>query len=77
MILIPVKNLKEAKQRLSPVLDQSARTELAQAMLHDVVDALAFWPNRPEIAVVSLRFLCLVAGGQIRIRSHRRPQKQR
>ena len=53
MILIPVKNLKEAKQRLSPVLDQSARTELAQAMLHDVINALASWPNRPEIAVVS------------------------
>jgi 2-phospho-L-lactate guanylyltransferase len=53
MILVPVKNLKIAKQRLSPVLDQAARTELAQAMLHDVVDALASWPNRPEVAVVS------------------------
>ena len=53
MILIPVKNLKEAKQRLAPVLDQSARTELAQAMLHDVLHALASWSNRPEVAVVS------------------------
>ena len=40
MILIPVKNLSNAKQRLAPVLDQSARTELAHAMLLDVVDAV-------------------------------------
>ena len=30
MILIPVKNLSAAKQRLAAVLDQPARTELAQ-----------------------------------------------
>jgi 2-phospho-L-lactate/phosphoenolpyruvate guanylyltransferase len=53
MILVPVKNLKQAKQRLAPVLDQAARTELAQAMLHDVVDALASWQKRPEVAIVS------------------------
>jgi 2-phospho-L-lactate/phosphoenolpyruvate guanylyltransferase len=53
MILVPVKNLKQAKQRLAPVLDQAARTELAQAMLHDVVDALASWQSRPEVAIVS------------------------
>jgi 2-phospho-L-lactate guanylyltransferase len=53
MILVPVKNLKQAKQRLAPVLDQAARTELAQAMLQDVLGALAAWRNRPEIAVVS------------------------
>lgn len=53
MILIPVKKLKQAKQRLAPVLDQAARTELAQAMLHDVVDALASWQSRPEVAIVS------------------------
>ena len=53
MILIPVKNLKEAKQRLASVLPQSARTELAQAMLQDVVDAIASWPRHPEIAIVS------------------------
>jgi 2-phospho-L-lactate guanylyltransferase len=41
MILIPVKNLWNAKQRLAKVLDQSIRTELAQAMLADVLEAVA------------------------------------
>jgi 2-phospho-L-lactate guanylyltransferase len=53
VILIPVKNLLLAKQRLSAVLDQPARTELAQAMLHDVVSALAAWPRRPACALVT------------------------
>ena len=53
MILIPVKNLSSAKQRLATVLDQPARTELAQAMLHDVVTALAAWPRRPACALVT------------------------
>jgi 2-phospho-L-lactate guanylyltransferase len=53
MILIPVKNLKEAKQRLASVLSQPERTELARAMLQDVVEALASWERRPEVAIVS------------------------
>jgi 2-phospho-L-lactate guanylyltransferase len=53
MILVPVKNLKDAKQRLASILDQPERTELARAMLHDVVDALASWEKRPEVAIVS------------------------
>lgn len=53
MILIPVKNLSGAKQRLAAVLDQSARTELAQTMLLDVVTALAAWPRRPACALVT------------------------
>lgn len=53
MILIPVKNLSTAKQRLAAVLDQPARTELAQAMLHDVVAALAGWSRRPACALVT------------------------
>jgi len=48
-----VKNLSSAKQRLSPVLDQLARTELAQAMLHDVLTVLHRWNDRPPVAVVS------------------------
>lgn len=40
MILIPVKNLANAKQRLGGVLDQSVRTELACAMLTDVLQAV-------------------------------------
>jgi 2-phospho-L-lactate guanylyltransferase len=53
VILIPVKNLSAAKQRLAAVLDQPARTELAQTMLHDVVTAIAAWPRRPACALVT------------------------
>ena len=53
MILVPVKNLAAAKQRLAAVLDQPARTELAQAMLHDVAATLAAWPRRPACALVT------------------------
>jgi 2-phospho-L-lactate/phosphoenolpyruvate guanylyltransferase len=53
MILVPVKNLKQAKQRLAPVLDQASRTMLAQAMLQDVLETLGSWTNRPDVAVVS------------------------
>ena len=53
MILVPVKNLKEAKQRLASVLSQPERTELARAMLEDVAEALASWDKRPEVAIVS------------------------
>jgi len=53
MILIPVKNLSTAKQRLASLLSQSTRTELAQAMLLDVLDALAAWANCPEVSIVT------------------------
>jgi 2-phospho-L-lactate/phosphoenolpyruvate guanylyltransferase len=53
MILIPVKNLKHAKQRLALVLDQSARTQLAQAMLTDVLETINSWPNRPRVSLVT------------------------
>jgi 2-phospho-L-lactate guanylyltransferase len=53
VILVPVKNLSSAKQRLAPVLDQPARTQLAQAMLHDVVATLAAWPRQPACALVT------------------------
>jgi 2-phospho-L-lactate/phosphoenolpyruvate guanylyltransferase len=53
VILVPVKDLSAAKQRLAAVLDQPARTELAQAMLHDVVATLAAWPRRPACALVT------------------------
>ena len=53
MILIPVKNLSAAKQRLAAVMDQASRTELAQAMLHDVVATLAAWPRRGDCALVT------------------------
>jgi 2-phospho-L-lactate guanylyltransferase len=41
MILVPVKDLANAKQRLAEVLEQSSRTELAHAMLTDVLEAIA------------------------------------
>jgi 2-phospho-L-lactate guanylyltransferase len=53
VILVPVKNLSGAKQRLAAVLDQPARTALAQAMLHDVLAAIASWARRPACAIVT------------------------
>jgi 2-phospho-L-lactate guanylyltransferase len=53
VILIPVKNLAAAKQRLAAMLDQPARTELARTMLHDVVTALAAWSARPACSLVT------------------------
>ncbi len=53
MILIPVKNLSTAKQRLASVLDQTLRTELAQAMLFDVLDELASWKKCPAVGLVT------------------------
>ena len=59
MILVPVKNLSWAKQRLAPLLHQAARTQLAQAMLWDVLEILGRWSRRPEVAVVSCDPLAL------------------
>lgn len=53
MILVPVKNLSGAKQRLASVLDQATRTDLAQTMLLDVLESLASWADRPEVALVT------------------------
>jgi 2-phospho-L-lactate/phosphoenolpyruvate guanylyltransferase len=53
MILVPVKNLAGAKQRLAAILDQPSRTELAQAMLLDVLETLANWPQHPEVGIVT------------------------
>jgi 2-phospho-L-lactate/phosphoenolpyruvate guanylyltransferase len=53
MILVPVKNLVDAKQRLSSILNPEERLALAQAMCEDVLHALACWPSRPAVAVVT------------------------
>jgi 2-phospho-L-lactate guanylyltransferase len=53
VILIPVKNLSSAKQRLARILDQPARTELAQAMLHDVIAVVIAWPRHPPCSLVT------------------------
>lgn len=53
MILVPVKHLANAKQRLAAVLDQPARTELAHAMLFDVLETLGTWAGRPGVSLVT------------------------
>jgi 2-phospho-L-lactate guanylyltransferase len=53
MILVPVKNLSGAKQRLAALFDQPTRTELAQAMLFDVLETLDKWADRPEVSIVT------------------------
>lgn len=53
MILVPIKDTASAKQRLSAVLDQASRTELARAMLHDVLTALHNWKTATPVAVVT------------------------
>jgi 2-phospho-L-lactate guanylyltransferase len=64
VILVPVKNLSSAKQRLSAVLDQPARTALAQAMLHDVLTALHGWKDRPPVALVTGDPYAVKLGGE-------------
>ena len=54
MILVPVKNTSSAKQRLAAVLDQPSRTQLAQAMLHDVLSTLHDWTARRETGRLSV-----------------------
>ena len=51
MILVPVKSLANAKQRLASLLDASARTKLAQAMLFDVLETLAACSARTEVGL--------------------------
>ncbi len=53
MILIPVKEQRNAKQRLSGVLDADERVALAQAMLEDVLDAVAATAPRPAVSLVT------------------------
>lgn len=62
MILVPVKDLSKAKQRLSAVLSAEERFELAQVMCRDVLETLANWKKRPAVAVVtSDSFACDLA----------------
>jgi 2-phospho-L-lactate guanylyltransferase len=63
VILLPVKNLANAKQRLAPVLEQQARTELAKAMLSDVVEALAAYAG-DEVAIATSDPFAIELAGQ-------------
>lgn len=53
MILVPIKNTAFAKQRLAGILDQPARTQLAQAMLTDVLTTLHGWKGGPKVGIVT------------------------
>jgi len=53
VILVPIKDTASAKQRLASILDQPARTQLAQAMLTDVLTTLHEWKNRPKVGIVT------------------------
>ena len=52
-LLIPVKSLSHAKQRLAPCLTQAQRTALAEAMLADVFAAAAEVRGVDRVCVVS------------------------
>jgi 2-phospho-L-lactate guanylyltransferase len=53
MILVPVKRLETAKQRLSPLLTRVERSALAQAMLQDVLSALDACQHRDHVALIT------------------------
>src|SRR5438067_1132634 len=53
MILVPVKNLENAKERLSSMLTRGERRTLAEAMLEDVLGALAGDGRQIKVAVVT------------------------
>ncbi len=53
MILVPIKNLSDAKQRLSAILTPEERFALARAMCEDVLHTLARWAKRPPVSVVT------------------------
>ena len=52
-LLIPVKNLSHAKQRLGEALDQEHRSLLAEAMLRDVLTAAAGVADRLDLYLVT------------------------
>ncbi len=53
ILLIPVKSLTTAKQRLAAALDHGQRSQLAEAMLRDVMTAAAGVLGRIDVALVT------------------------
>lgn len=53
ILLIPFKSLVTAKQRLAKALDPSQRSQLAEAMLCDVMSAAAGVKDRIDVALVT------------------------
>jgi len=52
-LLVPVKDLSNAKQRLGGALDQAQRSQLAEAMLRDVMLAAAGVTDRLDVYLVT------------------------
>ena len=52
-LLVPVKNLTNAKQRLAEALDQAQRSQLAETMLRDVMNAAAGVTDRLDVFLVT------------------------
>jgi 2-phospho-L-lactate guanylyltransferase len=52
-MLVPVKSMGNAKQRLAEALDQPHRTQLAEAMLRDVLTAAAGVAHRVDVFLVT------------------------
>src|SRR5664279_1900462 len=52
-LLIPVKDLTNAKQRLGEALDPAQRSQLAEAMLRDVITAAAGVTDRLDVFLVT------------------------
>ena len=53
ILLIPFKSLATAKQRLAEALDQGQRSQLAEAMLRDVMTAATGVLGRIDVAIVT------------------------
>ena len=53
ILLIPFKSLATAKQRLAPALNAQQRSEFAEAMLRDVLNAAAGVMSRLDVALVT------------------------
>jgi 2-phospho-L-lactate guanylyltransferase len=53
ILLIPVKDLSTAKQRLADALSQAQRSQLAEAMLRDVMTAASGVRDRINVALVT------------------------
>ena len=53
ILFIPVKTLATAKQRMAAALDQPRRSQLAEAMLRDVMAAAAGVSQRIDVALVT------------------------
>ncbi len=69
-ILIPVKDLSTAKQRLAPLLTQAQRTELAWAMLEGTFDAVSRVSSVDRIAVVTSYAPAIALANSLQLRSN-------